>query len=315
MSDRDKPYTIKPMSSGPYFKSEPRSPSTKKTLFPIVEVFGHPWDATHAAAKAAFQQKWCPFTDTACEKYRQYGFGYCSVTYAAADDSGKSYTYAVCDHRLDGRPLAHVLADHFGNKRARLVPEIVLTEPRTSFDYVALDEDNTDDVIVIEAQAIDIRGGGVGPAWRAWVNGEVLKWREYFTEDAKKRERKDIVAYGVNMANIYKRLGLQVAVKGSYLKGIRVPFYVLMQDRPFQYLRRRISFEPSRDSEPWDITFITFEYDDRTDLSEAIPFVHRQTVRTTVANYISALASDPGMAKQAREDFLERVKRKAGLHK
>ena len=73
------------------------------------------------------------------------------------------------------------------------------------------------------------------------MKGEPEKWREYFTADAKARSRrKDVVAYGVNMANIFKRLGLQVAVKGSYLKGIGVPFYVVMQHRPFEYLRRRI---------------------------------------------------------------------------
>lgn len=283
-----------------------------KARFPIVEVFGHRWDANSPAAKDAFQRKWCPFTNTACEKFRQYRFGYCSVPYAAADDGGEVYTYAVCDHRLDGAPLAHVVRDHFGKRRARLVPEIVLTEPRTSFDYVALSEDDPDDVIAIETQAIDIRGGGVGPAWRAWTENKVSKWRDYFTEEAKAKGRKDTVAYGVNMANIYKRLGLQVAVKGSYLKGIGVPFYVLMQDRPFEYLRRRIRFAPVE--KEWDITFITFDYD-HPDLGQdaVLKFGHRQTVRTSVANYVAAMSSDPGMAKAARADFLERVKRKAGL--
>ena len=216
----------------------------KIPVFPIAEVFGHPWDAISAEAKDAFKRQWCPFTNRKCEKFRQYEYGYCSVKYAAADDNKQSFTYAVCDHRLDGEPLNHVVADHFGTRKARIVSEIVLTEPRTSFDYAAIGEEDPDDVIAIEAQAMDIRGGGVGPAWRAWEDGKVNRWREYFTEEAGRKGRKDIVAYGVNMANVYKRLGLQVAVKGSYLKGIGVPFYVLMQDRPFQYLRRRINFTP-----------------------------------------------------------------------
>ena len=226
----------------------------------------------------------------------------------------QSLTYAVCDHRLDGAPLAHIVADHFGEKQARLVPEVGLTEPRTSFDYVAVGEDNADDVIAIETQAIDIRGGGVGPAWRAWVDGKTNQWREYFSKEALQKGRRDTVAYGVNMANIYKRLGLQVAVKGSYLKGIGVPFYVLMQDRPFQYLRRRIDFAPVEND--WDITFVTFDYED-TDLrkNDMIKFSHRQTVRTSLSSYVTAISSNATMSKSARMDFLDRVKRKAGLSK
>jgi hypothetical protein len=217
----------------------------KTQVFPIVEVFGHRWSSSSVVAQDVFAKNWCPFAANPCEKYRQYGFGYCSVPYAAADDGGIPRIYAVCDHRLDGEPLAHVVRDHFDVRPTRIVPEIVLTEPRTSFDYVVISQDDPEDVIAIETQAIDIRGGGVGPAWRAWRDGRADKWREYFTEEARSKGRKDTVSYGVNMANIYKRLGLQVAVKGSYLKGIGVPFYVLMQDQdlPFQYLRRRVDFE------------------------------------------------------------------------
>lgn len=280
--------------------------------FPIVETFGHSWDsATREAAEAA-KQRWCPFSKNVCEKYRQYRFGYCSVTYAAADDGGKSHTYAVCDHRLDGAPLDFVIKDHFGSKKAVLVPEIVLTNPRTSFDYVAFAKGNIEDIIAIETQAIDIRGGGVGPAWRAWEDGKPEDWRAYFTREAIAKGRKDNVAYGVNMANIYKRLGLQVAVKGSYLHGIGVPFYVLMQNRPFEYLRRRIQFAAS-EGPSWDISFIAFDYTGRKKADGRLEFSHVQTVRTTVAQYVSAMSSDTRMAKAVREDFLNRVKSKANL--
>jgi ABC-type Fe3+ transport system permease subunit len=155
--------------------------------------------------------------------------------------------------------------------------------------------------------------GGVGPAWKAWEDGVPDQWRAYYTRDAAARKRKDTVAYGVNTANIYKRLGLQVAVKGSYLKGIGVPFYVLMQDRPFQYLRRRIRFAETASAEPWDITFMTFDYDGGRAADGTLSFTAAQKIRTSVALYVSALSSDPGMAEAARADFLERVKRKAGL--
>ena len=285
--------------------------SARGTVFPIVEVFGHRWDATTASATDAFDRRRCPFTNSNCEKFQQYGYGYCSVPYAAADDAQTARTYAVCDHRLDGQPLKYVVDDHFGSRRRLVVPEIVLTDPKTSFDFVACDPTNLDDIIAIETQAIDIRGGGVGPAFAAWRDGRPADWRSYFTKEATTKGRKDDVAYGVNMANIYKRLGLQVAVKGSYLKGIRVPFYVLMQHRPFQYLRKRIRFEPS--SENWDVTFVTFEYTDHVLPDGSMEFAHMDTVRTTISSYVAALASDAGMAEKERSAFLARVRRKAGL--
>ena len=284
----------------------------KPELFPIIEAFGYAVDATSQDAKDARERRWCRFTGTECEKFRQYGFGYCSVTYAAADDTGVSRTYAVCDHRVDGPPVAEAMRDHFGSTPYRLVPEIVLTNPRTSFDYVAMATNDVENVLAMETQAIDIRGGGVGPAWHAWADGKIDEWRDYFSKEAAKKGRKDTVAYGVNMANIYKRLGLQVAVKGTYLKGIGVPFYVVMQDRPFQYLRRRINFEAIADGDSWDICFMTFDYGDRLP-DDSFAFTHAQTVRTTVAKYVASLSSDPGMAKAAREEFMERVMKKAGL--
>lgn len=281
--------------------------------FPIVEAFGFRWDASTPEAKAAARKRWCPFAESKCEKFRQYGFGYCSVRYSAADDQRTERTYAVCDHRLDGAPLAHVTRDHFGKSPCRLVPEIVLTNPRTSFDYVAFDPSNINNIIAIETQAIDIRGGGVGPAWKAWMDGSPDKWRAYFTAEAKKKGRKDNVAYGVNMANIYKRLGLQVAVKGGYLKEIKIPFYVLMQHRPFEYLHRRIKFVPTTGNDAWDISFVTFDYTGATKPDGSLEFAHVQTIRTTVASYLAAMSSDRQMSSSVRDDFLERVKRKAGL--
>lgn len=173
---------------------------------------------------------------------------------------------------------------------AHLVPEVVLTDPRTSFDYAAITVSPTgeiDGAMAIETQAIDIRGGRVGPAWRAWVDGKPERWREYFTADATTKGRKDTVAYGVNMANIYKRLGLQVAVKGSYLKGIGVPFYVVMQHRPFEYLRRRIRF--AEVAHPWDITFMTFEYTGKAKSDGSLEFSHASTVRTSLASYVESM--------------------------
>lgn len=279
--------------------------------FPIVEAFGYHWDAKSQAASAARAAKMCPFSQVPCEKYRQYRFGYCSVTYAAADDEKSEYTYAVCDHRLDGPPLHFVLQDFFASRPATMVSEIVLTDPRQSFDYVAFDKNDVNNLIAIETQAVDLRGGGVGPAWRALEEGKVDIWRSYFTREAKQKNRKDNVAYGVNMANIYKRLGLQVAAKGQFLREIGIPFYVLMQDRTFDYLRKRIRFPDAKDK--WDVSFVTFDYTRAVLGDGSLEFKHFKTVRTTIDGYVDAMSKDRQLAVSARDEFINRVKRKAGL--
>lgn len=259
--------------------------------------------------KKAREQKLCPFAGNECEKFRQYGFGYCSVTYAARDDDGQRFTYAVCDHRVDGGPLHLAIRDTFGDEPYSLAPEVVLTDPRTSFDYVAYDErrSGVDRVIAIETQAIDLRGGGVGPAWQAWGDGKTADWRRYFTEESAQKGRRDTVAYGVNMANIYKRLGLQVATKGTFLKAVGVPFYVVMQDRPFQYLHRRVPFVALGEGQDWDISFVTFDYDGTIAANGMHGFSHVRTIRTSLAAYTSALPSDRRASADQRASFIERI--------
>ena len=287
----------------------------REPVFPIVEVFGFAADADSNASRQAQAMRWCPFMDTECEKFRQYGYGYCSVTYAARADKGDRYTYAVCDHRLDGVPINAAIEDYFGPNPVgvELVPEVVLTNPRRSFDYTAIRVVNNSivDAIVIESQAIDLRGGGVGTAWRAWQDGQPHRWREYYTEEASSLGRKDTVAYGVNMGNIYKRLGLQVATKGEFLKRCGVRLYVVMQDRPFNYLFERIPFAEAEPGETPDITFITFDYtgEQSQDGMLNLGFVRKR--RTTHARFVEALNSI--VDEDDRDKFLEQVRRKAKL--
>jgi hypothetical protein len=210
-------------------------------------------------------------------KETQYDYGYCSVAYSAQWDHGVPGTYAVCDHRLDGEPVRWAIDDHFGSLPATLVPEVTATNtPKLNVDYVAYREDSFAeegvDMIAIETQAIDLRGGGVGPAWRAWEDGKVAEWRSYFSEEARRKGRRDTVDYGVNIGNVYKRLGTQVAVKGEYLKQINVPLYVITQHRILRQLRSRVNLEPVSHGAPWDITFASFDYADTVEPDGGITF-------------------------------------------
>ena len=284
-------------------------------VFPIVEAFGYQVGAGTAESQAALDRRWCRFAGTPCEKFRQYKAGYCAVTYAAADDGGVRRTYAVCDHRLDGEPVWHAVRDHFGRTDGvELAAEVSVGKPRRAFDYAAFTHQGgeVDDLIVIETQTIDMRGGGVMPAWQALLDGKPEQWRQYFTKDAAERGRRDTVAYGVNMANIYKRLGSQIVFKGVYLKDLGIPLYVVMQDRPYRYLRRRIAFPEAPDG-AWDITFVTFDYTGAAQADGSLQFTHRATERVRLADFIEAMAANADTDPGERRRFLDAVKRKSRL--
>lgn len=281
-----------------------------------METFGFPHDSTTPEAIDARRHEHCPFAETTCEKKRQYGYGYCSVVYSAQWDAGTPRTYAVCDHRLDGEPLRWAINDHFGNENAHLVPEVTATSsPKLNVDYVAYREDPSAeadvDLIAIETQAIDLRGGGVGPAWKAWEDGRTSEWRKYFTDEALRKGRKDRIDYGVNIGNVYKRLGTQVAIKGEYLKQVNVPLYVITQHAILVQLRSRVNFRPVASGDDWDITFASFDYLGSVESDGRLSFGFVEVMRTTLEEYRTALMSSRETTIAAREEFVARVRRKA----
>ena len=279
--------------------------------FPIVEVFGYHRELRTPQARRAFVARACPFAENDCEKFRQYGYGYCSVSYRTDWDT-EPHPYAVCDHRLDGPPVDLAITDYFGEvprDSIAVVPEVVLTEPRQSFDFIALEKDGSR-FVGIEAQAIDLRGGGVGPAFSSILDGEPRTWRRRFTEEARKKGRKDTVAYGVNTANIYKRLGLQVAEKAAMLRKWDSKLYVVAQQRPFDYLIRRTNVEWIT-TDDWEVTFVVFDYTGAVLPDGRLEFVHKATYRTKVDLFAKGLVT-PTSRVTARQ-FLRRVRKKAGL--
>ena len=166
-------------------------------------------------------------------------------------------------------------------------------------------------LIAIEAQAIDIRGGSVGPAWQAWEEGKVEDWRTYFTEDAKRRNKPDKITYGVNAGNVYKRLATQVSVKGEFFHSLNIPLYVVMQHRILRQLRARVNFETVQPGQAWDITFVSFDYTDRFNADGSLKFTFIEAARTTLANYIRAFTRSNESSTHKRIDLIQKMKRKA----
>ena len=155
-----------------------------------------------------------------------------------------------------------------------------------------------------------MRGGGVGPAFNALLNGQPREWRQLYSDESAQKGRKDNVAYGVNTANIYKRLGLQVAEKGGLLSRWNARLYVVAQHRCFEYLASRVAVNWNQE-QAQEIVFLTFDYTGKVDANGQMEFNQVETYSTTVSDYASALVSPS--TNLSRGEFLARVRKKAGL--
>jgi hypothetical protein len=134
-------------------------------------------------------------------------------------------------------------------------------------------------------------------------------WRAYFTAEAEEKGRRDTVEYGVNMANITKRFGLQVAEKGGLLRSVGSKLYAVIQNRCFRYLAARIRADWHDDKEtPWDICFMTFDYTGTVLPNGQLEVCRVQTQRTSYESYATALAEST--STMTRERFAEAIEAK-----
>ncbi|XVS66013.1 hypothetical protein ACQPYE_08155 [Actinosynnema sp. CA-299493] len=203
------------------------------------------------------------------------------------------------------------MSDHFKNKEAFIVPEVTLVnEPnKLNVDYFAFDSSKKE-VIAIEAQTIDTRGGSLRPAWDAWLSGNTADWRSFYTK-AVKKGRRDTVNIGVNISNVRKRLGIQIAEKGGVFARVGIPLYVIMQNSILERLRSVIDFHPSEQDEPWDITFGGFDFDDSVNADGQLGLKLMSTTRTTYESFSLALIRGAWQDVR-REDVIRKIREKPG---
>lgn len=234
-------------------------PSLTPPDFPIVEAFGYPPDAETEQAKRARERCWCPFTEQACTKLISPAkTGICSIRYSA--EGFGDTTWAVCQHRLKGPPFREAVKRHFGpaTKDAELVTELRIDEPRMSLDGVGAlvdDEGAVVDLLGIEAQTIDTRGGSLQPAWEAFTQGRPDRWRDGYPKGPK---------FGVNTTNVWKRLLPQVMNKGRLYRGWDSKLYVVVQDPVFQFIARRMPLErlPRQAAGKAEIVWLLWDYEE-----------------------------------------------------
>jgi hypothetical protein len=140
-----------------------------------------------------------------------------------------SNIWAICPERLSGRPFQHVLKLHFGDRvdDAELVTEVRMSNPTLSFvgiGVLTLEDGNDVELVGIEAQTIDTRGGAIQPLWHAYIAGEPHRWKDYYAKANQKP------AFAVNTTNVWKRLLPQVMNKGRLYRDWDTKLYVVLPD-------------------------------------------------------------------------------------
>lgn len=282
-------------------------PSSVPGDFPIAEAFGYPPDATTEQAQDARARCWCPFMDRPCTKLLSAaGTGICAIRYRA--EGFDETTWAVCQHRLKGPPFQDALDRHFGvrAKEASLVTELRLNEPRMSLDGVgALESKVSDevDLVGIEAQTIDTRGGSLKPLWSAYIKGRPAKWKDAYPGGAK---------FGVNTTNVWKRLLPQVMNKGRLYRGWESRLYVVLQDPVFQFISRRMPLErlPRQAASKAEIIWLLWDYEEGPVTDPATGMLLSgvgDAVYTTIDQVEAAFVK---IAFTPRTEFVRRLRRK-----
>jgi hypothetical protein len=283
-------------------------PSRTPADYPIAEAFGYPPDADTEAARSARERCWCPFVEGPCSKLISPAkTGICSIKYSA--EGFGDTTWAICQHRLKGAPFQDAIDRHFGARasEASLVTELRIDQPRMSLDGVGarLEDGEVADLVGIEAQTIDTRGGSLQPLWDSFVNGEPDEWRDGYPKGPK---------FGVNTTNVWKRLLPQVMNKGRLYRGWDSKLYVLVQDPVFQFIARRMPLErlPRQAAGQAEIVWLLWDYEEgqprdpdtgmlRSEVAEA--------VYTTIDQVEQAFVN---IAYTPKNELVKRLLRKLG---
>ena len=226
--------------------------------FPVAEMFGYPPNSATPEAEQARLSKACPFKGGECTKLKSAAATpICSLRYKAAGFETET-VWATCANRLANELEAVIPLEFSGRENeARLVREVKISDPPMSFDGVAIivSEDGTAEFAGVEAQAIDTRGGAVKPLWSAYEDGAADLWKDGY---GGKRP-----LFGVNSANVWKRLLPQIINKGRMYADWETRLYVIVQETLMQFIRRRMHLhELSRQERqkaevvwlPWDYT-------------------------------------------------------------
>lgn len=206
-------------------KGPPYEAATKGRSFPIVEVFGFPHDNTSPEAMRCRAEYRCPFINARCVKG---GHGI-DIPLGTCGVHSKYGPIITCPQRFYGdnyRLLDRVVTYLVGESaKAVRIPEVG-PGITYSLDWIVATYDERLQLLDyhgIEVQAIDITGS-VRPYFEAYMSGGDWEQVEH--------------RYGINWANVFKRMLPQLLAKGAMLASYGKKLAIILQDQLLAYISR-----------------------------------------------------------------------------
>jgi len=195
------------------------------------EVFGHPVDVQTGAAVECRKEHWCPFLDQQCDKKSRlldYPMGVCSVEY-------EGDVVSLCPKRfLQEKTVFADIADHHFGGRDNLVLFNEVGVPGAPhlgrFDYVIAKHEplgsRIEDFVAVEMQTGQTTyTGRLVQALQDFMDGKQVAERTY--------------AFGLNMADIWKRAFTQILTEGVALEHWGHRIFWVVQEPIFRDLEAR----------------------------------------------------------------------------
>ncbi len=258
------------------------------------EVFGYPIGARSAKAKAARRRYWCPFANEKCNKQSrlvQYPMGVCSVQYG-------NQVIALSPRRfLQDNTVFKDIADHHFKTRDNLLlfSEVGLAGTG-NFDFVMVKHkplsSDIEDFVIIEFQTGQTTSTGkLVQALKDCLGGKDIKGKSY--------------AFGLNMADIWKRSFTQILNKGIVLEKWGHKIYWVVQEPVYQNLLDRYNLKGMVYNE--DHTTVFAIYDLREKRGEYELFQTR-IESSTIDSLFEAFRKNPNIP--SKDAFVHKLKTK-----
>jgi hypothetical protein len=258
------------------------------------EVFGYPLEARSAEAKAARRRYWCPFANEKCNKQSRlvrYPMGVCSVQYG-------NQVVALSPRRfLQDNTVFKDIADHHFKTRDNLLlfSEVGLAGTG-NFDFVMVKHkplsSNIEDFVIIEFQTGQTTSTGkLVQALKDYLRGKDIKGKSY--------------AFGLNMADIWKRSFTQILNKGIVLERWGHKIYWVVQEPVYQNLVDRYNLNGMGYRKKHTTVFAI--YDLRSEKGKYSLFQTR-IESSTIDNLFKAFRNNPNIP--AKDAFVDKLKTK-----
>jgi hypothetical protein len=264
------------------------------------EVFGYPIGARSAKAKEARRRYWCPFVNAKCNKQSrllQYPMGVCSVQYG-------NEVIALSPRRFmqDNAVFKDIADYHFKTRNDLLLFSEVGLAGTGNFDFVMVKHkplsSDIEDFVIIELQTGQTTSTGkLVQALKDCLAGKNVKGKSY--------------AFGLNMADIWKRSFTQILNKGIVLEKWGHKIYWVVQEPVYQNLLGRYNLNGMTYDKAHSTVFAIYDLKAKRGKYE----LYRTRIESsTIDNLFEAFRNNPNIP--AKDAFVAKLedKIKAKVH-